>query len=600
MLNISKQFIHSSIEREKQLLEWTTQKCRDGTIIQFDEGWDVILEYGIDVLRQILRQKHIPNRPFTSYGFASLYTISHKISLSPNPSKSLYNRHKQMIETYLCNDIVPLIVDAQYSGCVMKEFVKSWSLYEIMATWMWRLFMHLDRGVVVENKLPTLTSCCLKAYYDIVYCSVKNTVRRKMLESIELHRKGESPTCDYLKECVKIFEYMGLAAKVMNAQNLKSVLGMPPDLEVYRRDFEVLLLQETRRYYSSQSSAMITDADNVAEYLKLVEQMLLSELRRCREYLRPETTQFVHKVCLEELVMSKRSVLSEGIRGTISDTYSRLYDGEHKCYRSIQYEAVSHHFENLRRMYNIFSQTSHMCTEGDIDRSDSKTLLYDLADEFTRFGVLIRESITRFYTDKREALNVSSTTCNTLSFGAESAPNTSSVDHTSHENCHGPNMKLDLVDDVIYALVLLGDIAKFVFDGNPKFIQATKKASRHVVNCPDDSVDFISIYANFCDKKLRESGSYAEIESFMSTVFTNIDNKDIFLEVYRRLLARRLLSGNSISLDVEKLVVSQMKIQCGTSYTVKLEGMINDYCLSEDIFRAWTQSVESNNRFQVS
>lgn len=77
----------------------------------------------------------------------------------------------------------------------------------------------------------------------------------------------------------------------------------------------------------------------------------------------------------------------------------------------------------------------------------------------------------------------------------------------------------------------------------------------------------------------------------MNKIFPFIENKDIFLEAYQRHLSKRLLSGKKLlSLDTEKLMISWMKIHCGSSYTVKLEGMLNDFILSEEIFSLWKQS----------
>lgn len=77
----------------------------------------------------------------------------------------------------------------------------------------------------------------------------------------------------------------------------------------------------------------------------------------------------------------------------------------------------------------------------------------------------------------------------------------------------------------------------------------------------------------------------------MNKIFPCIENKDIFLEIYQKYLSKRLLNHKKLlSLDTEKLMISWMKIHCGTSYTVKLEGMLNDFILSEQIFSLWKES----------
>jgi hypothetical protein len=75
----------------------------------------------------------------------------------------------------------------------------------------------------------------------------------------------------------------------------------------------------------------------------------------------------------------------------------------------------------------------------------------------------------------------------------------------------------------------------------------------------------------------------------MNAIFPLIENKDIFLDTYQRLLSKRLL-GKKLSFETEKLLISWMKLHSGVSYTVKLEGMLNDYLFSEEMLRSWRTS----------
>lgn len=73
----------------------------------------------------------------------------------------------------------------------------------------------------------------------------------------------------------------------------------------------------------------------------------------------------------------------------------------------------------------------------------------------------------------------------------------------------------------------------------------------------------------------------------MNVIFPILENKDIFLDIYQRFLSKRLLSGKRVSLDTEKLLIALMKLHSGVSYTVKLEGMLNDYYFSEELLTSW-------------
>ena len=54
------------------------------------------------------------------------------------------------------------------------------------------------------------------------------------------------------------------------------------------------------------------------------------------------------------------------------------------------------------------------------------------------------------------------------------------------------------------------------------------------------------------------------------------DGAALFESYYKSSLARRLLSGRSVSDDVERSVVTRLKAKCGYMFTNRLEGMFND------------------------
>lgn len=63
-------------------------------------------------------------------------------------------------------------------------------------------------------------------------------------------------------------------------------------------------------------------------------------------------------------------------------------------------------------------------------------------------------------------------------------------------------------------------------------------------------------------------------------VFAHLLDKDMYADLHRTHLAKRLLAKRSVSDDAEKLIVGLMKMQCGAQFTSKLEGMLYDYHLA--------------------
>jgi len=66
-------------------------------------------------------------------------------------------------------------------------------------------------------------------------------------------------------------------------------------------------------------------------------------------------------------------------------------------------------------------------------------------------------------------------------------------------------------------------------------------------------------------------------------LFRHVNSKDVFEAFYKRDLAKRLLTGRSVSYDMERSFLSKLKAECGAGYTSKMEGMFKDMDLSREI-----------------
>ena len=62
----------------------------------------------------------------------------------------------------------------------------------------------------------------------------------------------------------------------------------------------------------------------------------------------------------------------------------------------------------------------------------------------------------------------------------------------------------------------------------------------------------------------------------LANLFSYMEDKDLFIEVYKCGLAKRLLDNKCASLDYEKEFIGKIKMNCGPQYTSKVEGMLTD------------------------
>lgn len=124
------------------------------------------------------------------------------------------------------------------------------------------------------------------------------------------------------------------------------------------------------------------------------------------------------------------------------------------------------------------------------------------------------------------------------------------------------------------------------FQADSDYTFALKSAMEYAVNVRANRP--AELVAKFVDSKLRtgnKGGSETEIEVLLDRVmviFRYIQGKDVFEAFYKKDLAKRLLVGKSASFDLEKLMLSKLKTECGSSFTNKVCFVlvsVGGYCL---------------------
>lgn len=106
----------------------------------------------------------------------------------------------------------------------------------------------------------------------------------------------------------------------------------------------------------------------------------------------------------------------------------------------------------------------------------------------------------------------------------------------------------------------------------------------------ESKITMSEILAVYTDSILRKGGMKAvsdrtSEEEYLKQIvqlFTHLVEKDLFIEVYRSYLAKRLLNEKYQSIELERSMISFIKMQAGPQFTKKLEGMINDFSLAHE------------------
>jgi Cullin, a subunit of E3 ubiquitin ligase len=137
------------------------------------------------------------------------------------------------------------------------------------------------------------------------------------------------------------------------------------------------------------------------------------------------------------------------------------------------------------------------------------------------------------------------------------------------------------------------------FKNDSTYQRALNSGFEEIVNKRIGKYTFAEILACFADKLLKKTNNRmteVEVEASLSSIielFEHLEDKHLFAEIFKNQLAKRLLNDLSANEDAEKSIISKMKMCCGSQYTAKMEGMLTDLHLSEDIKKNYNERPHS-------
>lgn len=170
---------------------------------------------------------------------------------------------------------------------------------------------------------------------------------------------------------------------------------------------------------------------------------------------------------------------------------------------------------------------------------------------------------------------------------------TSFIRDTGKQLVMDPERLKDPVDFVQRLLDLKDKYDKVItmaFNNDKTFQNALNSAFEYFINLNARSPEFISL---FVDDKLRrglKGVGEEDVEIVLDKVmmlFRYLQEKDVFEKYYKQHLAKRLLSGKTISDEAERSLIVKLKTECGYQFTSKLEGMFTDMKTSYDMMQGF-------------
>lgn len=300
--------------------------------------------------------------------------------------------------------------------------------------------------------------------------------------------------------------------------------AMSSSVSVYKSDFEPLLLATSADYYVAEAQRLLATRQS-SYYLQETERRLAEEESRVHAYLSAGTHAAMRQVVERHLLTDQlTAILAMPGSGLVP-----MLEGGRD--------------DQLQRLYRLFC--------------------------IVPAGLpALNRALREYATQQGKAINSAA-----LGGGADDA-------------APSADAAAAWVNEVLQLKKRFDEVLHVSFDGDKSCETAFNEAFDSFINMNPRAAEFISLFIDECLKRGAKMRSDEEVDAMLDTtisVFRFVHEKDVFERYYKLHLTRRLLHGRSVSDDAERGMIAKLKVECGHGYVQKLQGMLNDMKLSQDV-----------------
>ncbi|KAJ2006656.1 hypothetical protein H4R26_001252 [Coemansia thaxteri] len=159
-----------------------------------------------------------------------------------------------------------------------------------------------------------------------------------------------------------------------------------------------------------------------------------------------------------------------------------------------------------------------------------------------------------------------------------------------------PDLDTSLVSDMLALKRRLDSILQGAFQSNGVLAHAQRDVFEEFINSRRGKIaQLMTKYIDQCMRSSEQAASEEGIDGLLDRIialFRYVHGKDLFEAYYRRDLAKRLINDKSASIDTEWSMLQKMRMECGSGYTKRLEGMLRDMADSGDLVKKFASSQQ--------
>ncbi|KAG0650688.1 Cullin-3 [Hyphodiscus hymeniophilus] len=528
---------------------------------EFEDMWAI--------LQSALREIHEKNA--SKLSFEQLYRASYKIVLKKQGDR-LYDRVKEFEEQWFGSQVMPTIRKLITSNLVNitiggvsgttanerrvtgEEFLKglkaSWEDHNTVMNMTTDVLMYMDRVYCQDFRKASIFTTSMGLFrdhilrsrlassdQDLITFDILNSV---ILDQISMEREGDVINKHLIRSCMYMLEGLYETDNEKDYEKL------------YLSTFEPAFIQASRTFYQEECNNLLREGD-ASSWLKRTKKRFAEEEDRCQTTISLLTTSKIARVIENEMIREHLpeflAMEGSGIKAMIeNDRYEDL---------TLLYQHISR-IDQSKEILKVALQARVVELGSEINKNIQNT-------EFAQQDVDVAEGGEK---SKSRPMNAAAKATVAAIKWVDEVLRLKDKFDTMWRKC--------FAEDLILQTVLTRSFSDF--------INIYPRCSEHVSLFIDDNL-----------KRGIKGKTEAEIDEVLDkavTLLRYIQDKDMFELYYKKHLARRLLFGKSESGDVEKQMVSRMKLEIGNAFTSKLEGMFKDMTMSEELSSGYREHMD--------
>ncbi|ETN39534.1 uncharacterized protein HMPREF1541_05760 [Cyphellophora europaea CBS 101466] len=409
------------------------------------------------------------------------------------------------------------------------------------------VLMYMDRVSSQDGRVPSIYTQAMALFRrevlrtpfsDDTDSDLLTLLEHVLLDMISMERKGEVIDRSLVRACCYMLE--GLYENVQEDEATK----------LYLTSFEPKFLEASREFYFKEGQQYLADAD-AGSFCAQARKRLKEEEERCQQ--------------------------------TISNIT------EPKIKSVVDKEFISAHIKDVINM-----EGTGVRNMLDNDKMQDLANVFDLISRVDPKKTALKEAVHKRVIDLGNEINKMAQVTLTTKAQPKAVADRSAGDKPEKGVNQQTQAALDWVEQILQLKTKYDNLLERAFKNDATMEKALEQAFQDFIAANDRSPEHVSLFLDEYLKRGIKDKSEAEVDAVLDKgilLLQYLASIDQFETYYRKHLAKRLLMKRSVSRDMERQMLSKMKLKLGSNITQKLEGMIRDMELSDSLGSDYKQYV---------